>query len=91
MSPASLEQTMTIAADTTYLRVCDGYPCMRACICPLMNIRVRVFHSGQLFAECIGLLDVLFAPSGNGHQKGALLDIVVASRQASDTSLARRR
>jgi len=52
---------------------------------------VNVFHSGQLVAECIGLLDVLFAPSGNGHQKGALLDIVVASSKARGASLARRR
>ena len=53
----------------------------------MMNIRVRCLNSGQFVAECVGLLYVLFAPNGNGHQKRALLDIVAASRQASGTSI----
>eukprot|EP00974_Lingulodinium_polyedra_P101500 9832573-Lingulodinium_polyedra.AAC.1 len=42
---------MTISGDTTSLRVCDGYACVGACICPLMTVRVRSFQSGQSFAE----------------------------------------
>ncbi len=82
---------MAIAADTGYLRVCVGYPCLPLCIWPPMNIRVRSFNSGQFIAECTGVLDALLTPSGNAHEQGALLGIVVASRQASGTSLGRPR
>ena len=79
---------MAIAADATYLRVCDGYPGSLVRIGPRPRVGVTFFYSGQPLAECLGLLDVLIAASGNGRQQGALLDVMVVSRQARGTCLA---